>query len=228
MGLAQRARDLPSHRAAARRPRHDDEGGVGTLPARHAGDRGPGREGGRAAPPPAAAREAHARHRGAHGYYAVALCRRHPRLRATVLDRPAAIEHAAPLLAREGVGERVVHRAGDARVDDLGQAAYDMVLMAQLVHHLDDTTNRDLVRRAARALRPGGLVAILEPIRNPTRSAREQLVGLLDLYFAFTSRAGTRSLNELVGWQREAGMVPQRPLYLRTLPGFAVQAATKT
>src|SRR5262249_38332218 len=165
---------------------------------------------------------------GAHGYYAVALCRRHPRLRATVLDRPAAIEHAAPLLAREGVGERVVHRAGDARVDDLGQAAYDMVLMAQLVHHLDDTTNRDLVRRAARALRPGGLLAILEPIRNPTRSAREQLVGLLDLYFAFTSRAGTRSLNELVGWQREAGMVPQRPLYLRTLPGFAVQAATKT
>ena len=164
---------------------------------------------------------------GAHGYYAVALCRRHAGLRATVLDRPEAIEHAAPLLAREGVGERVVHQTGDARVDDLGRAAYDLVLMAQLVHHFDDTTNRGLVRRAARALRPGGLLAILEPIRDPTRSERGQLVGLLDLYFAFTSRAGTRSLDELAGWQREAGMVARRPLHLRTLPGFAVQAATK-
>jgi SAM-dependent methyltransferase len=164
---------------------------------------------------------------GSHGYYAVALCRRHRGLRATVLDRPEAIEHAAPLLAREGMGDRVVHRIGDARVDDLGRAAYDVVLIAQLVHHFDEGTNRALVRRAARALRPGGSLVILEAVHDPTGGDGGQLGGLLDLYFAFTSRAGTWSLNELATWQRDAGLLPQRPIRFRTLPGFAAQTARK-
>src|SRR5262245_6473625 len=162
-----------------------------------------------------------------HGHYAVAFCRRHPRLCATVLDRPEAIEHAAPLLARERMAERVVHRRGDVRLDDLGCAAYDLVLMAQLLHHFDDATNRALLRRAAGALRAGGLLVIVEPIRDPNRGRRGQLLALLDLYFAFTSRAGTRSPDELVTWQRDAGLLPQPPIQLRTLPGFTAQVATK-
>jgi len=38
---------------------------------------------------------------GSHGYFSVALCRRHQGLRSTVLDLPQAVEHAAPILARE-------------------------------------------------------------------------------------------------------------------------------
>src|SRR5579884_3220089 len=57
---------------------------------------------------------------GSHGHYSVALCRRHPGLRAVVLDLPEAVAAAAPLLAREGMGDRVMHRAGDARTADLG------------------------------------------------------------------------------------------------------------
>ena len=52
---------------------------------------------------------------GSHGYYSVAFCREYPALQATILDLPQAIEHAAPLLAREGMGERVVYRAGGLR-----------------------------------------------------------------------------------------------------------------
>ena len=59
---------------------------------------------------------------GSHGYFSVVLCRRHPQLRATVLDLPDAVEHAAPLLEREAMGDRVVLRAGDALTDDLGEA----------------------------------------------------------------------------------------------------------
>ena len=39
------------------------------------------------------------------------------------------------------------------------------VLIAQhVVHHFDDATNRQLKKRIARAQRPGGFVAILEPL----------------------------------------------------------------
>lgn len=164
---------------------------------------------------------------GSHGHYAVAICRRHRRLHATILDLPEAIEHAAPLLAREGMGDRVVHRAGNALVDDLGRAAYDLVFIAQLVHHFDDATNHALIRRVARALRPGGYLLILEAIRQQTPGGGGQVAGLLDLYFAFTSRAGTWSLDELASWQRDAGLVPLPPIRFLKLPGFGAQAAMK-
>src|ERR671930_412250 len=93
---------------------------------------------------------------GSHGYYSVALCRRHDGLRSEVLDLPEAVEQAAPLLAAEGMGDRVVHRAGDALTDDLGTEAYDLVLISQLVHHFDEAQNGELAARVARALRPGG------------------------------------------------------------------------
>jgi SAM-dependent methyltransferase len=164
---------------------------------------------------------------GSHGYYAVAICRRHRRLRATVLDLPQAIEHAAPLLAKERMGDRVIHRAGDALTDDLGLEAYDLVFISQLVHHFDDVANRELARRVARALRPGGCLAILEAVRRETPGAGGQLAGLLDLYFAFTSRSGTWPLDEIASWQRGAGLIPQEPIRLLRLPGFCVQVALK-
>ncbi|MBF6590702.1 MAG: methyltransferase domain-containing protein [Ktedonobacterales bacterium] len=164
---------------------------------------------------------------GSHGAYAAALCRRHPGLCATILDLPEAIEHAAPLLAREGMGERVVYRPGDARTADLGAAAYDLILIANLVHHFDDATNRDLARRAARALRPGGILVIGEVIRPSTPGAGGQIGALTDLYFAVTSEAGTWSFAEMAAWQRAAGLRPRRPIRLLTAPGGGLQAAVK-
>ena len=51
---------------------------------------------------------------GSHGHYSVALCRRHPRLRSVVLDLPEAVRVAAPLLAAEKMGPRVVHLKAEA------------------------------------------------------------------------------------------------------------------
>ena len=164
---------------------------------------------------------------GAHGYYAVALCRRHPGLRATILDLPEAVAQAAPILAREDVGERVRHRAGDARTAELGTEVFDVVLIANLMHHLDEETNRDLVRRVACALRPGGVLVIGEVIRPGQPGTGGQTGALTDLYFAVTSEGGTWSCAELAGWQSAAGLRPRRPMRLLTAPGGGLQVAVK-
>lgn len=164
---------------------------------------------------------------GSHGHYSVALCRRHPGLRAVVFDLPQAVAAAAPLLAREGMGDRVVHRAGDARTADLGAEAYDLILIANLVHHFDEPTNRDLVARCARALRPGGIVVIGDMIRPAAPDRAGQLGALTDLYFAITSEAGTWSLAEMAAWQHAASLRPRRPIRLLTGPGAALQAAAR-
>jgi SAM-dependent methyltransferase len=163
---------------------------------------------------------------GSHGCFSVAFCRRYPGLRAIVLDLPEAVKHAAPILAKEGMGDRVVHRVGDAITDDLGTDAWDLVFISQFVHHFDDATNRDLVRRVARALRPGGFLAIQDTLR-PSPDKEGALILLSDLYFANTSQAGSRSFEEMADWQREAGLIPLKPARFRSLPGVGQQAAMK-
>jgi 2-polyprenyl-3-methyl-5-hydroxy-6-metoxy-1,4-benzoquinol methylase len=164
---------------------------------------------------------------GGHGAYSVALCRRYSGLSATVLDLPEAVAAAAPLLEREEMGERVTQRTGDARTADLGQEAYDLILIANLVHHFDDATNRDLAERCAQALRPGGMLVIGEVVRPDRPGAGGQIGALTDLYFAVTSEAGTWSFGEMAAWQRAAGLRPRRPIRLLTAPGGGLQAAVK-
>ena len=164
---------------------------------------------------------------GAHGHYAAVLCRRHPGLRATVLDLPEAVEQAAPLLAAEGLGDRLAHRAGDVRTADLGTATYDLVLIAALVHHFDEATNRALVRRVGQALRPGGHLVIFESARPASPGKGGQLAALFHLYFALTSASGLWSYRAMADWQRAAGLRPKRPIRFLTTPGAGLQVAVK-
>lgn len=163
---------------------------------------------------------------GSHGYFSVAICRRHPGLRATVLDLPEAVGHAAPLLEAEGMADRVVLRAGDALVDDLGTEAYDVVFMMSLAHHFDDATNRVLARRVADALRPGGVFVIGDSIRLEPHDT-DLMGSFFDLYFAMTSRAGLWTYDEMADWQRAAGLVPRKPIRLPLAKGTGMQAADK-
>jgi hypothetical protein len=57
-------------------------------------------------------------------------------------------------------------------------------------------------------------VAIWEPLRQDRAERVRQIGGLMDLFFGFFSRAGTWSSEEIVGWQRGAGLVPRRPIPL--------------
>ncbi|MEP6469478.1 MAG: class I SAM-dependent methyltransferase [Chloroflexota bacterium] len=164
---------------------------------------------------------------GSHGYFSVILCRRHPGLRATVLDLPSAVEHAAPILEREGMGDRVVLRGGDALTDDLGEAAYDLILVFSLVHHFDEATNRLLARKAARALRPGGYLVIGDALRPKSPGRGGQQGAFFDLYFALTSESGLWTFDEMRSWQVDAGLVPRKPIGLVPGGGFGLQVAER-
>lgn len=164
---------------------------------------------------------------GSHGYYSVCACRRHTGLRATILDLPEAVEHAAPILAREGMGDRVRHRAGDALTDDLGDEAWDVVFISQLVHHFTEEQNRELMGRIAQALKPAGACVLLDSLRPSSPEGSGAAGALLDLFFAATSRSGTWPLAAMQAWHRDAGMSVQKPIHLRTLPGAALIIGTK-
>lgn len=167
---------------------------------------------------------------GAHGLYAAALCRRHPGLKATVLDLPDAVERAAPLLAAHGLDDRLEHWPADALEADLGTESWDVVFTSQLAHHFDEVENGLLAMRVAQALRFDGIYVVQDFARPETPRDIERMGAgaLLDLYFGATSAGGTWSVAEIVHWQRAiGGLRPVDPIWLRSLPGVMQQPAVK-
>jgi hypothetical protein len=118
-------------------------------------------------------------------------------------------------------GDRVVHRAGDALTGDLGVECHEIVIAAQLVHHFSEEQNRELAGRVARALRPGGIYAIIDAFRPARANDAGQIGALMEFYFALTSQSGTWTPQEMASWQSAAGLRPRRPVHFRTAPGLA-------
>lgn len=81
---------------------------------------------------------------GAHGWFAAELCRRHPTLSATVLDLPGSARVGRKIIAREGMSDRVRHVDGDLLTARL-EGPYEGILAFQIVHHLSDAQNVELV-----------------------------------------------------------------------------------
>lgn len=163
---------------------------------------------------------------GAHGLYSVMLCRRHLNLHATILELPEAIEYAAPILAEEGMGDRVVHKAGDALKEDFGIEIYDLILISNVIHHFSADVNRELFHRLALALRPGGYLVVQGSILP--LNGKDQPGRLWDLFFALTSDAGSWTYEEIAEWQREANLMPRKPIHLGMPPGSGQQFAVKS
>jgi hypothetical protein len=54
-----------------------------------------------------------------------------------------------------------------------------------------------------------------------------ELGALSNLYFAATSEAETWFMKEIAQWQREASLLPRKPMLSLTAPGAEPQAAIK-
>lgn len=159
---------------------------------------------------------------GGHGLLSDALCKAHPSLRAVVFDLPDALAR----VDRTIVSDRVSFRDGDARRDELGESAFDVVLVANLIHHFTEDENRRLIARCAGALKPGGRLIVADLVRRDPASTAGQIPALLDFYFAVTSGGGAWTADEVTGWLEAAKLVEVRARNLRRAPGMALISGT--
>jgi ubiquinone/menaquinone biosynthesis C-methylase UbiE len=164
---------------------------------------------------------------GGHGLYSVAFCRRYPNLRARVLDLATTIGELEAKRAPDSAYNRVQFEVGDLRTVALRPHSADVILLANVVHHFDCPTNRSLMQRVAMALRPGGIVIVIDAFRPSSLGQTGQVEGLLDLYFGAASGAGMWTLEEIQEWSRKAGLDTLPPRNLRRMPICTMQVARK-
>jgi SAM-dependent methyltransferase len=154
---------------------------------------------------------------GSHGMEGAAICRLHPGLTAEVLDLPQAIEHAPGLAREAGIDQLVSHRAGNALTDDLG-SGYDVVLFAGVLHHFTERQNEDLIRRARRALVPGGTIAIFDGEQPRPEDPADLFIDGFTLLFRIMSTSRCWTAEEYTGWLNAAGCADIR--VERPAPGY--------
>lgn len=164
---------------------------------------------------------------GSHGLYSAEICKRHPQLKSTILDLPPAVEKAKPILATLNMGDKITYQPGNALEDDLGEQKYDLVFMANLVHHFTHEQNTALANKIYRALKPSGYVIIQEFLRPESPKSADQVASVLDVFFALTSTSGTWSEKEISGWQQTAGFSPKKTVKFLAIPGTAQVVGVK-
>lgn len=164
---------------------------------------------------------------GGHGLYSFAFCRRYRHLHARVLDLATTIGELDRNRPSDSTGSRVQFEVGDIRTISLQPSSTDVILLANVVHHFDEPTNRNLLQRVAMALRPGGIVIVIDVIRPSSLEQTGQLEGLLDLYFGAASGVGLWTIEEIQEWSRKAGLAVSPPKALRRMPTCRIQVARK-
>jgi 2-polyprenyl-3-methyl-5-hydroxy-6-metoxy-1,4-benzoquinol methylase len=161
---------------------------------------------------------------GAHGWFAAALCRRHPTLTATVVDLPGSARVGRQIIAAAGMSDRVAHRDGDMFSSDLG-GPYDGVLVFDIIHHLQPEQAESLLARLRAAMKPGATLAVLDMFRNDATRQRASAASL-GLFFHLTSGADLPSPADLSDWMRRAGFSAPRRTKIRRIPDQDLYQAT--
>jgi hypothetical protein len=154
---------------------------------------------------------------GSHGLMGATIARKHPPLRSTVVDLPAAIDHARQLAHQEGHGELVDHRPGDLINDDLG-TGWDVVLLSNILHHFAPDVVRSIIGRAHAALGAGGTVAVWE-LERPSRTKPPSEGDGVALFFRLISSAAAYSGEEYARWMTDAGFTHTKIVRPRLRPG---------
>jgi SAM-dependent methyltransferase len=141
---------------------------------------------------------------GGHGAFAMAMCRRHPSLRATVLDLPPSVRVGEQIVAEQGLADRISFRAGDVFELGLGEEL-DVVSVFNLVHHLPEERDRELCRMARKALRPGGAFVVGDSARPEPGEPVSEHGAISSLLFYAWSHGRNFTVSEIAAWLEEAG-----------------------
>lgn len=133
---------------------------------------------------------------GGPGTYSVLACQNNPELRSTLLDLPETIAIARPLIEKANLLDRITLREGSWDDSDYG-SGYDAVLMSNILHGPDSGAPEKL-KKAYKAMKPGGLLIIQEFLLNDMKTG--PMVPAL-----FNVMVGAYSRPELFAVLQEAG-----------------------
>lgn len=142
---------------------------------------------------------------GGPGTYAMAFLAENPMLRATVCDRPAALDVAKEIASTHKAGARLSYLPLDVMTEDI-PGTYDVVWYSNVLHIYSPKDNQALFRRALASLKPEGRLLIQDAFLHDRNGLFPEEASLFAVsMLLFTERGDTYSAAETKAWLTDAG-----------------------
>lgn len=151
---------------------------------------------------------------GGPGTYSISLVRATPGLRSTILDLPGVLAISREIIAANDCQDRIDTREGDYLTTPFG-TGYDAVLLSGMMHRETEANCQLLLRKAAAALDPGGIVIVSDVFFEDDERTRPPFATHFALSMMLTAEHGTtHARTAMARWMTEAGFeeVSIRPL----------------
>jgi predicted O-methyltransferase YrrM len=141
---------------------------------------------------------------GGAGTNAIAFCQAYPELVATVFDLPATLRLTERTVKEAGLESRITLRPGDFNKDGFG-GPYDVVLMSDILHYQDFSTNASLVKRVWAHLASGGRLVVKDRFLNESGTGPAWTTAFAVHILVNTERGGCYKTADAIQWMGNAG-----------------------
>lgn len=142
---------------------------------------------------------------GGPGTYAMAFLAKNPALRATVCDRPAALDVAKEIASTHKAGARLSYLPLDLLTEAI-PGTYDVIWYSNVLHIYSPQDNQAVFRRALAALSPGGRLLIQDAFLHDREGLFPEEASLFAVsMLLFTERGNTYTAAETKAWLTDAG-----------------------
>lgn len=142
---------------------------------------------------------------GGPGTYAMAFLAKNPQLRATVCDRPAALDVAKEIASAHKAGVRLSYLPLDLLTEPI-PGTYDVIWYSNVLHIYSPEDNQAVFRRALAALNPGGRLLIQDAFLHDRDGLFPEEASLFAVpMLLFTERGNTYTAAETKAWLANAG-----------------------
>lgn len=140
------------------------------------------------------------------------VARRHPQLQVTILELPPVAAVLPPILEQYGLGGRIRAHAGDFFRPETYPAGFDAALLGRVLHNWGDEQAVQILRNIAGALPPGGVVLVMEHLKDSLDREARAFTALSDLNMLVMTGSGReRTAAEFGQLFQLAGLVPLPP-----------------
>jgi predicted O-methyltransferase YrrM/predicted transcriptional regulator len=141
---------------------------------------------------------------GGAGTNAIAFCRVYPELSATVFDLPATLRLTERTVKEAGLESRITLRSGNFNRDSLG-GPYDLVLMSDILHYQDFSTNAALVQKVYSHLAPGGRLVIKDRFLDEAGTGPAWTTAFAMHILVNTQQGACYKTTDAIQWMTQAG-----------------------
>lgn len=159
--------------------------------------------------------------------WSLALAARNPDSHITLVVLSAIMAATRHMVTAAGYTGQFDYLQGDPFTVDLGRSVYDLAIAGNVCHLSDEAANRRRLRRLFDALRPGGVVAIMEALPTERLDGPQPVILYALGLLLCTGRGQVHPFSTYVGWLRDAGYEAVERVDLSTAPPISLITARR-